>query len=294
MDRRIRRKLPPLNAIRTFEAVARNLSFRKAAEELFVTEPAVSRAIKILEEHFQARLFERLPKGLELTLEGKVLLGPVGDALDKIDVASGELYRSRLRKQLTLLITPYISTHWLVPKLSGFLDGHRDLDIEIINGVDSDFFAGTDFDVAIWWGDATLDGYELTPVFKRNLVPVCAPALLGRESPKDPAAFVDRSTLLHEFDYQYWQQWLEKSGAANVSAARGIIFSNYNSMVQATMHGLGVALLLQPFFSKSEGSTRLIAPFGTDCGLEIPYYLAYRSGTALSQEAADFVNFVLV
>ena len=120
----MRRRVPPLNALRTFEAVARNGSFTRAAEELFVTEPAVSRAVKVLEDHFQTQLFERQPRGLALTAEAKVLLPTVQASLDAIADVSRELYRASERPSLRLLVTPHVCAHWLGKRRSRYgLDG---------------------------------------------------------------------------------------------------------------------------------------------------------------------------
>ena len=120
----MRRRVPPLNALRTFEAVARNGSFTRAAEELFVTEPAVSRTVKVLEDHFQTQLFDRQPKGLALTAEAKVLLPTVQASLGAIADVSRELYRASERPSLRLLVTPHVSAHWLMPRLGRFLRAH--------------------------------------------------------------------------------------------------------------------------------------------------------------------------
>ena len=287
----MRRKIPPLNAIRTFEAVARNGSFTRAAEELFVTEPAVSRAIKVLEDHFQTRLFERHPKGLVLTAEAKVLLPTVQTALDEIADVSKELYRASERDSLTLLVTPHISVHWLIPKLAPFIRDHPDIDITFINSFEIDDLMVSRFDVAIWWGESERPGYESRPLFSRARVPMCSPKLVAG---RDASAFskdFETLTLLHEYDYQDWNDWLEMLPTGMKKAARGIIFTSYASVIEAAAQGFGVALILHPMFTSHVEDGRLVLPFGTELSLQVDYHLVYPSDPDLSAAATAFIEF---
>lgn len=287
----MRRRVPPLNALRTFEAVARNGSFTRAAEELFVTEPAVSRAVKVLEDHFQTQLFERQPRGLALTAEAKVLLPTVQASLDAIADVSRELYRASERPSLRLLVTPHVCAHWLMPRLGGFLRAHPDLDLHITSSVEMEDVMVSPFDAAIWWGSGDWERYECRPLFRRVRVPACAPSLAGAASPVEFARHFDAMTLLHEFDYQDWNEWLEASPIARKKAVRGIVFSSYDSVIEAAVNGLGVALPLLPMLTPHVEDGRLVLPLGTDHGLPVTYYLVYPKDGDMSETAAAFVDF---
>ena len=288
----MRRRVPPLNALRTFEAVARNESFTRAAEELFVTEPAVSRAIKLLEDHFQTQLFDRQPRGLALTAEAKVLLPTVQASLGAIADVSQELYRASERPSLRLLVTPHVSAYWLMPRLRVFLRNHSDLDLHISSSVEMDDVMVSRFDVAIWWGRGDWERYDCRPLFRRIRVPACAPGLAGAMTPGEFEQQFDSMTLLHEFDYQDWNDWLEASPIAPRKAVRGIIFSSYDSVIEAAVNGLGVALPLYPMLTRHVEDGRLVLPFGTGHGVPVTYYLVYPADGDMTETAAEFVKFV--
>ena len=288
----MRRRVPPLNALRTFEAVARNESFTRAAEELFVTEPAVSRAIKLLEDHFQTQLFDRQPRGLALTAEAKVLLPTVQASLGAIADVSQELYRASERPSLRLLVTPHVSAYWLMPRLRGFLRSHPELDLHISSSVEMEDVMVSRFDVAIWWGRGDWERYDCRPLFRRIRVPACAPGLAGAMTPGEFEQQFDSMTLLHEFDYQDWNDWLEASPIARKKAVRGIIFSSYDSVIEAAVNGLGVALPLYPMLTRHVEDGRLVLPFGTGHGVPVTYYLVYPADGDMTETAAEFVKFV--
>ena len=215
------------------------------------------------------------------------------EALNEIGAASEKLYRAHDRPRLSILTSPYVSAHWLVTKLGDFLSTYPNLDVELINTIESGEIVSYDFDVAILWGKGEWEGYHSDPVFQRHLVPACNKSL-GKELGKNPdPSALDRLTLLHEFDYQYWEQWLHQASFESVNAARGVVFSNYNSMYEAAVNGLGIALLVHPFLSAGETEDQLILPFGTDIGLEVTYHVVYPRPDQLKQEASDFVDYIL-
>ena len=242
----MRGKLPPLNALRSFEAVARNLSFTKAAAELFVTEPAVSRAIKSLEEHFGITLFRRRPQGLELTAEGKLLMPAVSTGLDEMAGAASYLYGKRPRPSLTILAAPYLALRWLVPRMREFTAAHPEMDITLVSSVDTDEILSTSFDVALWWDAGDWSGYHREVITKRHFVPMCSQALIDEhpgitQSPPQ----LNEVPLLHERDYQYWQDWLSLAGWEQDTPQRSIVFSNYETLLGATLEGVGLGLILE-------------------------------------------------
>jgi len=288
----MRRKLPPLNAVRTFEAVARNNSFRRAADELFVTEPAVSRSIKVLEDHFQTKLFERFPKGPELTVEGKALLSSVTRALDDIAIGSDQLYRASKRHSLSLFVTPHISARWLVPKLDGFLNQMPEVDLDIRHSAHIDDIDSRQFDAAIWWSKSNPEHYHNEPLFSLRFVPACSPKLLRQMGGKAAVGILEHATLLHEYDYDNWNDWLRIHNLSLRPGKRGIVFDSYESMLFATISGLGISLLLYPPLTDHLDNEKLVLPFDTELGVDVTFYLIYPSDQPLSEEAQAFVDYI--
>ncbi len=206
------RQLPPLNALRVFEASARHLSFTRAARELHVTQTAVSHQIKSLELYFGAQLFKRLPRKLLLTEQGESLLSVAGDCLDQIAEVSESIRNPQSSRKLTVSLSPAFATQWLVPRLGRFWRQHPDIELKLHHSVQlADFTDDVDMAVRVAH-EAGWPGVEAEHLMTLDLIPVCSPVLIdGRTPPTTPAQLADY-TLLHEDDYEGWVQWLLNAG----------------------------------------------------------------------------------
>ncbi len=267
------RRLPPLNALRAFEAGARHLSFTKAAEELFVTQAAVSHQVKLLEQDLGVDLFRRMTRKLALTAEGRALLGPVGEALDTIAEAAGALRAGVGGGALTLSLTPTFGVQWLAQRIGRFWSAHPEIELRLLHSIDLVDFARDEVDAAVRWGGGVWPGVEAVYLMRAGLVPLCSPALCtGPHALKVPDD-LRHHTLLHERDYVEWAQWLALAGARQVEARRGPIIDDPTVVLQAAIDGQGVALVSDSIVRGELESGRLVKPFDVDLDADNAYYL---------------------
>jgi LysR family glycine cleavage system transcriptional activator len=280
-----------LNAIRTFEAVGRHGSISGAAKELLVTEPAVSRALKNLEEHFGLALFHRTSSGLKLTEHGKLLLPDVSTALDRIAIASSLVYEQR-RYSVSLLATPFIAAHWISKHVKDFLDSNRDISIRIHSSFRYEELERAEFDVAIWNGPGKRKGYVKEHLFSLNRVPICTRAFADanlRGAALDSLANV---TLIHEYDYAGWMDWFEAAGLDKNKAARGLVSDNYESILQSTLNGAGVALLFESFLNDEALRADIVAPYDTHIAIDTDYSMFHQAERKDNPAVERFVDFL--
>ena len=235
-------RLPPLNALRAFEAAARHQSIARAADELCVTQGAVSRHVKLLEEDLGVSLFRRLPRGIELTEQGRRFLPVLTDAFESI--AMGARRAAAAKRDLKIVCPPSFSIRWLIPRLGAFRESFPDIEIRLTTtDYDREDFYGGDFDLGFDCGyPGRPEGIEAVTLLPELLTPVCAPALLdGRtlDGPEDLAGF----KLLHTTtDRRDWTVWLEAYGVAGVDPGSGEVFPNLDMAVKAAVMGQGMTM----------------------------------------------------
>ncbi len=258
-----KRRLPPLNPLRTFEAAARHGSFTKAAEELSVTPVAVSRQVAVLESYFGTPLFYRLSNTVRLTSAGQDLLPAVTTALDLLDESA-----RRLRRLATdpLVICTYqpLAMSWLIPRLPRFYAEHPHIDLNLTTAVRPHEFDYARVDVGIH------HGYEPQPelyskvILPDLVVPVCAPQLCEGEHPLPPVENLRHHTLLHSrFRRLDWEDWMRVVGGVDLAPRNELTFNSTALAVQAAAEGLGVAIAQRLQVSPELASGRLVIPFQT-------------------------------
>jgi DNA-binding transcriptional LysR family regulator len=300
------RSLPPLATLRTFEAVARQLSFTRAAEELALTQSAVSHQIRALEEHLGASLFARLHRGIELTSDGRVLLEGVRAGLDSVLLAS-ERVRSQGRVGVLTVAAPAaFATWWLVPRLGRFAALHPEIEVRIaaMDGREPDL-RRDGVDVAVVKRTAQLadrNPVEM-PLLREIVFPVCAPSMLGGELPLRSLHDLTRHTLIEcdtaeADDTEFtWATWLARSGIHPAHPARQLRFSHFGLALSAAIDGLGVALGRSPMVDAELEAGRLVRPFGKRVVAKASnvFALAWRdTGAGLQdQRVAAFRDFAL-
>ena len=282
------RRLPPLNALRAFEAAARHLSFTRAASELHVTQTAISHQIRALEERLGVRLFRRLPRGLLLTEEAQRYLPPIRDAFDQIALATERLTAAGASSTLTVSVLPSFATKWLVPRLGRFRAAHPDLDLRISASSQLVDFARDDVDVGIRMGRGVYPGLRVERLFGESLVPVCSPQLLEGAPPLRRPEDLRHHLLLHDEDYTGWELWLGLAGVEGVDARRGSIFTDSGMVVQAAAEGQGVALARRLLAAGDLVAGRLIQPFDVSIPHDLAYYLVCPEATAEQPKIAAF------
>lgn len=303
-------RLPPLPALRAFEAAARHLSFKRAAEELFVTPAAVSLQIKALEAYVGAPLFRRLPRALELSEHGRAMLPRVREGLDCL-AAAVELVRDRPEGVLTIHAPPFFAQRWLVPRLSRFNGLHPDVELRLASDVCNIDGLGRGAEslltdpreagsaVAVRFGLGDYPGFCRDVLLAPGYVLVCSPALLARTGPLAEPADWGRQVFIHDESIPdeamrpSWAEWFRLAGVANVDASRGPRFSSAVLVLEAAMAGQGLALALWPLVEADVRSGRLVVPFATMLPSRYVYSLVVPEALAERRLVKNFRAWLL-
>jgi LysR family glycine cleavage system transcriptional activator len=269
----MQRRLPPLNSLRAFESAARLLSFTKAADELAVTQSAVSHQVKTLEDWAGLPLFRRDGRAVALTEAAQKFLPAVTQALDQLALAGRKLQAvDPGQGWLTVAVMPSFAGKWLVPRLSAFRAKHPNIDVWLATFEAQTGALGADVDIAIRYGREEWPGLTRIKILDEELFPVCAPAL-GAQL-KDPTDLA-RATLLHDELREDWAMWLRTAGVTTVEATRGPGFDDSGLLIQAAIEGLGVALGRSVLVKGDLEAGRLVRPFATTLPGGSAYYLVY-------------------
>lgn len=255
------RRLPPLNALKAFEAASRHLSFTRAAEELFVTQAAVSHQIKALEENLGVKLFRRKNRALLLTEEGQSYFLDIKDIFVSLGVATEKLLSKTATGTLTVSSSPSFAIHWLVPNLSKFSALHPEIDVRI-KAIDLDEGLLTDdVDIAIYYGRGHWPDLRSDKLRSEFLIPVCSPSLLVGDKKLSCHDDLKNHTLLHDFSRKDWNNWINQVGATGINVNQGPIFSLSSLVLQAAIHGQGIALGYSLLARPEIEAGRLVCPF---------------------------------
>jgi len=265
----MRRRLPSLNALRAFEATARHESFTKAADELCVTQGAVSQQVKGLEAELGVRLFRRERQRLLITEAGRFYQDVVRDAFDRLGMGTERLLERQKSGSLTVTTSPNFATKWLVHRLRRFSEAHPGIDLRISASMQHVDFAREDIDLAIRHGNGQWPGLHVVRLCTEALFPVCSPKLLsGRHALRVPGD-MRHHTLLHTNSTDEWGEWLTKAGIGGIDFKHGIVFNQASMAIDAAIDGQGIALARTALASWDLLSGRLIRPFPQ--ALEAPY-----------------------
>lgn len=266
------RRLPPLNALRAFEAAARHLSFTRAAEELNVTQAAISHQIRTLEDTLGVSLFRRLNRGLLLTEAGQAFLPPLTGAFDAIAAAAERMKASDGAGPLTISTMASFAAKWLVPRLPRFQQRHPHIDVLLSTSSQLVDFDRQDVDLAIRFGRGSWPGLKSYRLMGETIFPVASPAL--RDGPPPLAAPEDlgRVVLLHDDFHIGWPIWLEAARVARADIRRGPRFTDSALVLQAAIAGHGVALARGALAAEDLAAGRLVKLFDLDLPSEVAYY----------------------
>ena len=270
------RRLPPLNALKAFETAARHLSFTKAAEEMFVTQAAISHQIKALEDNLGLKLFMRKNRSLLLTEEGQSYFLDIKEIFLQLHEATEKLLARGAKGSLTVSLQPSFAIQWLVPRLSLFSEEHSDIDVRI-KAVDSDEGSLTDdVDVAIYYGRGSWRNLHADKLHTEYLLPVCSPLLLNSSKPLQEPTDLQYHNLLHDGSRRAWKAWFTTQNFKHFNVNQGPIFSHSSMVLQAAIHGQGVALAHNVLARPDINSGRLIVPFNHVLISKDAYYLVCR------------------
>ncbi len=294
------RRLPPLNALRAFEAAGRHLSFTKAAAELNVTPAAVSHQVKALEAYLGTPLFRRVTRALLLTDAGQAALPLLYDGFDRLEAAVERMRAHDTGGEIKVSAAPTFAAKWLVPRLDRFRAAHPEIDVRIdaINRLVD--LGREDVDVAIRYGLGGYPGCREDPLLAdETIAPMCSPALLEGTHPLREPADLHWYTLLHvEFNVQFsswpsWDMWLRAAGVDGVDTSRGVVFSQENMAIQAAVDGQGVTLASTIWTKEDLAAGRLVRPFEVSLPLNFSYFIVSPAATADRPKVTAFREWLL-
>jgi len=289
----VSRRLPPLNSLKAFETAARHLSFTKAAQELFVTQAAVSHQIKSLEENLSIKLFRRKNRALFLTEEGQSYYLDIKDTFTALSDATEKLLSKTASGTLTVASQPTFAIQWLVPRLAQFSELHPDIDVRI-KAVDLDEgFLNDDVDIAIYYGRGNWPSVRANKLRNEYMIPVCSPLLLTGDKPLNKPADLNNHTLLHDHSRKDWKQWCRNAGAEDVNVNQGPIFSLSSLVLQAAIYGQGVALGYSVFSRPEIEAGRLVCPFEEVLLSKDAYYIVCEESQSELGKIKEFREWML-
>jgi LysR family transcriptional regulator, glycine cleavage system transcriptional activator len=288
-------RLPPLNALRAFEAAARHSSFRCAADELCVTQAAVSQHIRLLEGRLRVKLFARAGRGVALTSAGHAYLGPIQAAFGTIASATESIGQLAATEVLTLSVPPTFGIRWLMPRLSALHEIHPWIDVRLFVSISPVGVLAPDADAAIWHGTGQWPGVNAHRLFDDDrLIPVCSPRILQGANPLRHPGDLRNFTLLHASrEMDDWSLWLRTAGVDNVGCKSGPVFDSTSGAVQAAAQGHGVAIGHAPFVWDDIHAGHLVAPFAIEAQSNSTYYLVQHSARKPKRAITGFCEWIL-
>lgn len=269
-------ELPPLNALRAFEAAGRHLSFKQAAAELCVTQGAISRHVLNLEAFLGVSLFTRSHRQVNLTPEGIAYLQETRDALLRISHATTRTRSRTDERTLRIKAPPTYSIRWLVPRLGRFHARHPDIAVQVTTSHDPIDFDRDQIDVGVHYGTEAVDDWHCERLFGEVLIPICSRAFLRRQQKRCPPREIVRQVLLHSLRRPSdWRQWFDAAGLTGIAATQELTFENSTMTYQGAVDGLGVAIAQKALVADEIAARRLAVPSDIAVHNPVAYYLVF-------------------
>ena len=286
------RRLPPLNALKAFEAAARSESFTRAAEELNVTQGAVSQQVKALEETLGLKLFTRERQRLIITEPGRDYLAVVRDALDRIALGTDRLLQRQSSGVLTVSTSPDFAAKWLVNRLGRFAEKHPDIDLRVSASTQYVDFAREDVDVAIRHGDGNWPGLDIVRLYSERLFPVCSPKLISGRNRIAKASDLLKFPLLRLEDAKNWTRLFEAAGVTGPVGA-GPVLNRASMLIDAAIDGQGIALARTALAAWDLINGRLVRPIDASLRMANTYWIVCPKAASSVPNIAAFRDWVL-
>ena len=287
------RRLPPLISLRVFEAVARHLSFTSAADELHVTQAAVSHQVKKLEEWLGITLFLRLNRSIKLTKEGEAYAKPLTAAFDALASATDDILKDNGSQSINIATFDSIAANWLAPRIRKFQEHSPDSAIKIVTQNFYSDFSSNDVDVEIRYGDGNWPNNYVVKIADEEIFPVCSPKLLGRKRKLNNVDDLQDYSLIHDEMVMEWNDWLSEAGGAKMKAAKGLRYNHSHIVIQSAIAGEGMALGRSLLIADDLDKGRLIAPFEFKIQSKFSYYLVCPKELADQAWIATFRDWLL-
>lgn len=293
-----RRRLPPLTALRAFEAAARRLSFARAAEELNVTPAAISHQVKSLEEWLGTRLFYRLNAALNLTPSGVAYLAVVSESFDKLWNVTEQVGVRDTQSTLSIVVPTSIAACWLIPRLHRYQLLHPEHELRLTVLTPPIDFSQHIMDIGVAFGWEVTADMERMPWLSYDIVAACSPHLLEGPFPLRTPADLRHHQLVHDdalrvHDRVDWKSWLDRFEVEAVDSTRGPHFSHATHAYQMATDGHGVVLAKNALIAEALRSGRLVTPFDLKIPSELRYELVYSEPLANNQKVVDFRDWLI-
>jgi LysR family glycine cleavage system transcriptional activator len=289
----MRQRLPPLNALKAFEAAARHESFTRAAAELFVTQGAVSHQVKALETELGVKLFNRERQRLVITEAGREYLAVVRDALDRIALGTERLLQRQNAGVLTVSTSPDFAAKWLVHRLGHFAEAHPEIDLRVSATLHHVDFAREEVDMAVRHGDGNWSGLDTVRLSSEQLFAVCSPKLLsGRRRLSKPSDIL-KYPLIHMDSRADWTKWLQAAGLDDAQVIHGPVLNRASMVIDAAINGQGIALARTTLAAFDLINRRLVRPFRETLRLSKTYWVICPKATAALPKIVTFRDWLL-
>ncbi|ASL47697.1 Glycine cleavage system transcriptional activator [Burkholderia sp. AD24] len=288
-------RLPPLPALRLFEAAGRHQSFKRAAAELHVTPSAVSHSIVGLEEALGVQLFVREPRGISLTATGVDYLSYVSEAFSLIAIGTQRLPNHRANRPIALSCAPTFASRWLLPRLAHFRAQWPNVNVSVDTSHRQVGFPVDGFDFAVRMSRSPVAGAAWTRLFGERLVPVCSPAYLANLRDAHGNLDLRRATLIHvNAASEDWQAWLDATGSNDIETADGLRVDTIQLAFEAASMSLGVALGRRPLVDSDLASGALVEACAETITSDTAYWLVSAENAERRPELLDFRRWLVI
>lgn len=292
-------RLPPLNALRAFEAAARHLSFVKAAGELHVTPAAISHQVKGLEEQLGVALFTRLPRGLVLSDAGRAMLPELARGFDHFARAVRGAAAGDVAGELKITMIPSFAHLWLMPRLGRFIATYPDVRLVLLGAIELVDLGRSGIDLGIRYGGGRYPGLWSRLLFTEETFPVCAPALLDGPPPLRRPADLRHHRLLSDWNitrgeaWLTWEAWIQHLGLAGLTPDDGLRLSDSMMLMEAAVRGLGVAIGRTSLAGEHLAAGRLVRPFAVTKPADYAYHVVVPEGGETRPRIRAFVDWLM-
>jgi len=294
----MKRSLLPLNALRAFDAAARHMSFKHAADDLSVTPAAISQQIRSLEEFLGVELFRRTNRSLVLTEAAQLSLAPLKNAFELMEESVDILTDSKTTNHLKISVSPSFASKWLVPHLASYYQRQPDSVVKINATMQITDFRIDDTDLCIRYGLGHYPGLFVEEILRETIFPVCAPSLLNSCKLGECPSSILEHTLIHDDSSvedesaPNWTMWLKAAGVEAPGGMPALHFNNNALAIEAAVAGRGVALARSIIAEEDLKAGRLIKPFGEGVPIDFKHYIVCPKDKLKNERVVDFIDWL--